>query len=582
MRALVRGYEAFLRIGPELSPWDRTRARGVYVYAWLFLAYQLVNLGGMTYSYGGWVIDHTASVVAAALFLAVSACLRWTKNFALFLIGYCLISLAGFLASSFGAGIYSSLVPQLVLGSMMAAFVFGWQAALLVGSSTIAVLCLQLGFSLSGVGAEAVWTEARTQQRFLQAVYAVGMGTAMSALLSYSCQKAMRDLDRARRKAEDLAQAKSDFLATMSHELRTPMNGVLGLTEALLSGEPGKLDGEQPRLLGHIKGSGEHLLSLLNDVLDFSKIEAGKMRIEPRVFDLHALLEAVRMTYLEPASAKGLRLELVIGPGLPKNVRGDDRRVRQVLNNLVSNAVKFTEAGSVRLLAERGDDDEIVFRVRDTGPGIPKEAAATIFEPFEQGQGRRAGTGLGLSICVNLCEQMGGSILLEATGNGGSCFRVELRLPAAEEEGAARILPSGDLRLAGLKVLVAEDNTVNCLVLEQFLKLWGMKGVFAEHGAAALELLEAGDYDLMLVDRQMPVMDGVATTRAVRARGDAKASIPIIAVTADVFETGRNAMAEAGADGFVGKPLNPEELLRAIGKVLPEGASPASATEVTG
>ncbi|GGY42636.1 ATP-binding protein [Parvularcula lutaonensis] len=572
LKAAIEDLERFLRIDRRMKPWDVMRARGVYLYALLTCSLQVLNLFGMTRTYGGWVIDHWAAVIAISVHLATMLLLRWTKNFILFVAIYSGVSLVALWMSSLSAGIHTSLLPAIVLGPMMAAFVCGWRTATVIGIGAIAFVTYQYTNSLSLLGAEAGWTVERTEQRYFQAVFSIIMGTAMSAALSATCHNAFMRAERARVRAEKSARAKNDFLAVMSHELRTPMNGVLGLTEAVLSEGPGPVNDRQRTLLGSVRGSGEHLLALLNDLLDLSKIEAGKIKLDPRPFHLPTLLDAVKETYAETAVAKGIALELEVSDAVPEWVLGDDQRVRQVLNNLVSNGVKFTEEGGVRLVAEDGEDDAIVFTVTDTGKGIPEATRSIIFEPFEQGDRgttrRFGGTGLGLSICRQLCVLMGGSIELVRSEPGETVFMVTLPLPHAAKPEADRtgsgLLAGG---LEGLRVLVAEDNAVNRLVLGEFLTAWHAKPVFAVDGVEALELLDTADFDVVLVDRQMPRLDGEGVVEQIRARKDEKALVPIIAVTADAMEADRFAMLAKGADGFVSKPLKPETLKREIALV---------------
>jgi signal transduction histidine kinase/CheY-like chemotaxis protein len=571
-RHALKRWEAFLRIDHGADAWSLGRQRAVYTYAALFSFFQLPNLVTMTVSYGRWTTDHTASLVAIFAFAAVPLFLRWTKNFPFYAAVYSLLSLAGLCASSLGAGIHSALLPAVVLGPMMAAFVCGWRSAIVVGTGCACFLTFQFVNSIDLIFTDPAWTPERTQQRYFQGLYALGMGTTMSALLSAICERALRDIGSALSAAERSARAKSEFLATMSHELRTPMNGVLGLTEAVMSEAPGPLNHDQKKLLTHVRGSGEHLLSLLNDLLDFSKIEAGKLRIDRRDFDLAELTEAVVTTYAETAHAKDIVLRAELAPVLPSRVHGDDQRIRQILNNLISNAVKFTATGEVVLSADQGADGNFVFRVADTGKGVSPDLADSIFEPFEQGEAGTTrtfgGTGLGLPICRMLCEQMAGAIELESSSAEGSTFKVTLPLRQAETPGGGGMnVPKREFSFSGRRVLVAEDNEVNRLVLSQFLRNWGLTIVFAENGQEALDLFAAGDFDLLLVDRQMPVLDGEAVVRAIRSQPSGE-SLPIVAVTADVMAGDEDAMARAGVDGFVGKPLRPEALGQSIAEAF--------------
>ncbi|MEM9810313.1 MAG: ATP-binding protein [Pseudomonadota bacterium] len=567
-KAIIR-YEQFLRIDPQMQPWDLMRSRAVYLVCWMFSGLQGLNLLGMTHTYGGWTRDHSVSVMAIGLFLIIGHGLRWTKSFPFFTLSYGFVCIGGLFIASYGAGINTSLLPFIAAGPLVAAFVGGWRSSVYYYFVCLAILIFQLNTSLTHPPVAPEWTPERTEQRFLQAVFALTMATSVSCLLSAGCEKAFARLERAVKNATHSDRTKSNFLATMSHELRTPMNGVLGLTEALLSEAPGPLVQRQSLLLSHIKSSGEHLLTLLNDLLDLSKIEAGKLNIEPRPFPLEGLVVAVHDTYSEAAVSKGISLTWKIDPELTHWVVGDDQRVRQILNNLVANAIKFTTEGSVHLDVSGGKKGMIAFRVIDTGTGVAKDQETSIFSPFAQGDQsstrRIGGTGLGLSICRTLATLMKGDIALESTGPEGSTFLVSLPLPGvetAEEASPLKILDGA--RLDGVRVLVAEDNAVNRMVLAEFLKTWGVHAVFAEDGAEALTIFEAASFDLLLVDRQMPNVDGEGVVRSIRARDDDKQATPIIAVTADAFESDRATMIDLGVNGFVSKPIKPEILFEAM------------------
>ncbi|MEM1410408.1 MAG: ATP-binding protein, partial [Pseudomonadota bacterium] len=410
------------------------------------------------------------------------------------------------------------------------------------------------------------------EQRLLQALYALTLAAFVSSVVSSALENAVTAMDQAVKDASRSLRVKEDFLATMSHELRTPLNGVIGLTEALLARGPGPLNGEQGDMLGHVRGSGEHLLALLNDILDLSKIEAGKIRIDPRPYAVEELVEGTRDTYREAAHAKGIDLQIHINADVPPTVLIDDLRLRQVLNNLVSNGIKFTDTGSVTLTAERAPDGKLLFRVIDTGQGIPEDRQKGIFDPFDQGEHNTVrnfgGTGLGLPISQQLCELMDGSLKLESSAPGQTIFCVSLPCHPAEleENGPQRRgLISGGLE--GLRVLVAEDNPVNRLVMRNFLKAWGAQAVFAEDGIEALEMFTSADFDIVLVDRQMPRLDGDGVVKAIR-RGTEHPDVPIIAVTADAMASDREHMLGIGVDEYISKPLKPQSLKSAICRLI--------------
>jgi len=370
--------------------------------------------------------------------------------------------------------------------------------------------------------------------------------------------------------------AKSQFLANVSHEIRTPLNGVLGMAQVLAASD---LSDVQRRQVDIIHSSGEVLLSILNDVLDFSKIEAGKVDLEATPFDLVKIAGDVQDAFSAVAESKNLSFVLHLEGAYEGELRlGDPTRVRQIISNLVSNALKFTEVGEVRLSVS-GLDDGVVISVRDTGIGIPADKLSKLFGQFEQVDAsmtrRFGGTGLGLSICQELCRLMGGQIVVDSQLGTGSTFTVHLPLskvscpqtiidhaPACElEVGAA----SGELR-----VLAAEDNKTNQLVLITLLEQMGVKPTIVEDGALAVEAWRMGAFDLILMDMQMPVMDGLTAVLTIRAAEEAvsRPRSPIIALTADVMSHHLESYRRAGIDAVVAKPIQFAELASVIRSVL--------------
>jgi signal transduction histidine kinase/ActR/RegA family two-component response regulator len=396
---------------------------------------------------------------------------------------------------------------------------------------------------------------------------AVVLNAGISMWVSLRKSRALLDAQAAMRAA---SQAKSEFLARMSHEIRTPLNGVLGMAQAL-AGEA-DLQPHHRRSLAVIRQSGESLLSILNDVLDLSKVEAGRLELEDIAFDLEAAVRGAQETFTAQAQAKGLNFRLTFDPAAAGTYRGDPTRVRQILYNLLSNAVKFTAAGEVSLSVARGAEAlEIV--VADSGIGIAPQDLARLFRRFQQVDSsttrRFGGTGLGLSICRELAELMGGSVEAQSTPGLGSRFIVVLPLPRVAAAGpAAAEAAASDLRgdPGALRILAAEDNPVNQLVLKTLLGQAGVEPMMVDNGDAAVEAWRDGTFDLILMDVQMPVVDGVSATRMIRAaeRAEGRRRTPIVALTANTMQHQVTEYLAAGFDGHLAKPIDARALYEAI------------------
>ena len=384
-------------------------------------------------------------------------------------------------------------------------------------------------------------------------------------------------LEEAQAEAQEASRAKSAFVAMMSHELRTPMNGVLGLAHAL--GET-RLDAKQAEYVDMIIQSGDSLMTILNDILDLSKIEAGKLELEVAPFDIRALAGQIRLLWSETARVKGVGLALEVDPATPDWLLGDAARVRQILLNLVSNALKFTLEGGVviRIAPEAG---EIVMAVSDTGVGLTAEQQARLFAPFVQADRSTArrfgGTGLGLAICRHLAELMGGAVSLESAPGKGSTFTVRLPLPAAEPPRRVEATPAPALGLEGLRVLVVDDNLVNQVVARAVLEAAGAEVATVGDGRAALTRLGAEPFDMVLMDVHMPVMDGVEAVRRIRAGEGGRVDMPVVALTADAMVGDAERLLAQGFDDAHPKPILPAGLLATVARLSAATTRPADA-----
>ncbi|MBX3504700.1 MAG: response regulator [Parvibaculum sp.] len=402
----------------------------------------------------------------------------------------------------------------------------------------------------------------------------VAVGADVTAL-----REREKELKKARKEAEAANEAKSAFLANISHEIRTPLNGILGMAQLMAASD---LTPEQRDQLDTILDSGKTLMAILNDVLDLSKIEAGKFDISPIDNDLGHLLRRLEKLWAPRAVEKGLTLTLEIDPDSMTFLRFDPVRVRQCVSNLVSNAIKFTDVGGITVSASVAPVEEQLFevsiRISDTGIGMDAATLDKLFAPFTQADAstsrRYGGTGLGLSISRKLAELMGGGVLVESEPGKGSSFTLMFRAAmgqrADEAPAKADVDKTGGVRWAkGMSVLLVDDHALNRKVARLFLEPLGITIVEAENGEEAIRWLQTRDFDLVLLDMHMPVMDGMTALRHIRQHDvPAIRDVPVIALTADSLGPENSRYHEMGADGYVGKPIDHRELIIEIGRVL--------------
>ena len=468
-------------------------------------------------------------------------------------------------------GLLAGSALYLLAAPVITGMLLGLRPALGVGAVVfLAVLGLYLWRDRTGLPVHGMDPDAMAYSiGYALAILVLGLTVAVGAFHGV-VEATNRALKRARDEAEAANEAKTQFLANMSHELRTPLNGILGFADLLSAMN---LPPEAASYLRHIRTAGGDLLLLVNDVLDFTRASHGAMTLEAVAFDPRDLLEELRGRIGFRAEQKGIALDIAVAPEVPRALRGDPLRLRQVIGNLLDNAVKFTEAGRVDLAVEATKTADgthrLSFTVSDTGPGIPAEALARIFERFPQADSsttrRYGGSGLGLAIVHALVELMGGTVTVDSAPGRGSRFTVLLTLPEAQGLPAAAA-PQALRRRAEHpgRILLVEDSETNQELFRAVLAGAGHVVEIAPNGRAALDALDSRPFDLVLMDGQMPVMGGHDATRAIRGSGRDYASLPIIAITADALSVENGGYRKAGMNDQLAKPVEPQRMLAKV------------------
>ncbi|MBS0304768.1 MAG: response regulator [Proteobacteria bacterium] len=472
-----------------------------------------------------------------------------------------------------------------------------WPALDALGAPVHA-MTMSVTHSLAAASAERMAAVRAQNQLGLGLIIFLGVLTIAFALVAMRHVRQLRERQRvleqlaaslrqARREAESASEAKSAFLANMSHEIRTPFHGLMGMLSLL------RETGLTPRQIDYLRTateSADHLLAIVNDVLDMSQLESGRMTLAPGALELRALLRDVEALMRPQAHAKQLTLHLHADPGVPERIVADATRVKQILFNLLSNAIKFCEQGAVALDVHRLADVHgralLEFVVSDTGIGMSDDTIARLFRRFEQGDSstsrRHGGTGLGLEISRNLARLMDGDITVRSRPGEGSVFTFQMPLLAAEEPAAAPrpAAPAGDAAARALDVLVAEDHPVNRQYMAALLDNLGHRAHFTANGEEAVQAARERRFDVVLMDLHMPLLDGAAATRAIRALADPKAAaVPIVALTADAFPETRERCLIAGMNDYLTKPVSPSKLAATLRRLF--GAAAGVCTDAT-
>jgi len=490
--------------------------------------------------------------------LAMSAALALTRLGRLKIRGaaltVCAVGFANVVACVYALGADTSMFVWLMVPGLVAVVLAGGRiGALVMGAGVLAMGV----FTYLTVSGYPLPSQPAPWFHFLIVSLAAVFLWALATFHDRSRLETLAEVERLRAQAEQASHAKSRFLANMSHEIRTPMNGVIGMTDLLKSGG---LSSEQAQTVDVIQRSGQALLRVIDDILDFSKVEAGMVTIESVSFEVRPVIAAVIDLLLPGASQKNVRLTATTGPDVPRYLRGDPLRLRQVLLNILGNALKFTEHGGVTLEVDAGAPGRLRVEVTDSGVGIEPARLGAMFTSFTQADAsttrRFGGTGLGLAISRGLVEAMGGGIEVTSVVGRGSCFTIDLPLvpglPPADIEPAS--VDRGPVHRM-LQVLVAEDNEINQRVVRAMLRRQGHRCDIVTNGQQAIDAVMRQSYDLVLMDCHMPELDGRDATRLIRKLPGPKARVPVVALTASALEEDLALCLKAGMDAVLTKPL---------------------------
>lgn len=555
--------QEFLEISELLPEWDK-------FFRWLNLAHIVIFLGAIILFY---IVDDYRIISKIARTVVIIDCLiglilnfllsrKQHKLIKYFVYGSLIILISALIdAIKWDMGEYDGLLTRFGLVGEILFFSLGLGKKMKLVEYAKRNVQFQLMNQLRSNKESAEKRQAELQRQV--------------AIRTRELQEQASMLQTAKDEAENASHAKSEFLSIMSHEIRTPMNGVIGMTHLLLQEEPKP---DQVENLRSLKFSAENLLSLLNDILDYNKIESGVITLEATDFSLSQLIRGVGYQFKPRAAAKGIDFNISIDQTIPDWLIGDPTRLNQILMNLISNAVKFTTKGNVSLhidVTERkGEDLWLTFEIKDTGIGIPEDKLPIIFDRFTQASTQTSrefgGTGLGLAITKRLLELMSSRIILDSAVGEGSRFYFTLKLKTGTEQLVERkdsTLEKMMKSVKGIKALIVDDNKMNRIILEKFLIKWGMNYDSVEDGIKALEIMKNNEYGIVLLDIQMPYMDGFEVAQRIREmKGKDSHNMPVIALSADVFANVYNKLIESGMDDFVSKPLDPNELLEVIYK----------------